>query len=86
MTGPGITHIQPYDSAEKMRLCTDSALWQIWVWDGESTCPEGHPNMMEVDGDGAWCSQVVADSYGPLSWYRLVELDVPDAKAEGLPI
>ncbi len=86
MTGPSIPQIQPYDSAEKMRVCTDSAMWQIWVWDGETRCNEGHPNMLEVDGEGTWCSRVVADSYGPLSWYVLEPLTDDLAAAQGLPI
>ena len=77
---------KPYEGTEKMRVCTDSAMWQIWVWDGETRCSKGHANMLEVDGEGTWCAQVVAESYGPLSWYRLEELDVPTAKGEGLPI
>lgn len=83
---PLISNITPYESTEKMRVCTDQAMWQIWVWDGETVCSEGHANMLEVDGEGTWCAQVVAESYGPLAWFRLDPLSNAMALAEKLPV
>jgi hypothetical protein len=73
--------IQPYNSTERMRVCMDTAQWQVWFWDGDCRCPAGHPSLLEVDGnnDGSnECADVVDSSYGPLDWFRLEPCDPPD--------
>ncbi|MFG1926858.1 hypothetical protein [Cryptosporangium sp. NPDC048952] len=73
---------EPYENAGAIRVCMDGDQWQTWVWDGRTVCPDGHPWMEEVDGDGTfWCAQYVVDSYGPVMWFRLEPCEAPTPEA-----